>query len=265
MREDRSREENERETMKERKMSETDLTTWNLMVRVYAENDFHDQALSLFHELQNHGMKPDALTFMSLLPVCAHLASMHLLRQCHGYVVRACFEDVRSKGAILDVYSKCRNINCAYKLFQSTPQKDLVMFTAMIGGYAMHGMGDKALGVLSHMLDLGIKPDHVIITAVLSACSHAGLVDEGLKIFDSIDKVHKIKPTMEQYACVVDLLARGGRINDAYSFVAGMPIEANANVWGTWLGPCRSHHRLKWDVQWLITSLKLELVILEAM
>ncbi|XP_059669082.1 putative pentatricopeptide repeat-containing protein At5g08490 [Cornus florida] len=227
------------------RMSEMDLTTWNLMVRVYAENDCPSSALTLFHELKGHGMKPDAVTVMSLLPVCAQMASVHLLRQCHGYVVRACFEDVRLKGAILDAYSKCGSIKCAYNLFQSTPQKDLVMFTAMVGGYAMHGMGEEAVGVFSHLLELGIKPDHVIITAVLSACSHSGLVEEGLKIFDSLEKVHGIKPTMEQYACVVDLLARGGRIEDAYYFVTNMPIKANANIWGALLGACRTHHEVE--------------------
>ncbi|XAR72472.1 hypothetical protein NMG60_11019117 [Bertholletia excelsa] len=226
-------------------MSERDLTTWNLMIRVYAENDHPGQALSMFHELKSHGLKPDAVTIMSLFPVCAQMASADLLRQCHGYVVRACFQDVRLKAALLDTYSKCGSINSAYKLFQSTHQKDLVIFTAMVGGLAMHGMGDEAIGVFYDMIELGVKPDHVIITAVLSACSHSGLLEEGLKVFESVEKVHSMKPTAEQYACVVDLLARGGQINDAYSFINKMPIQANANTWGTLLGACRTHHRVE--------------------
>ncbi|PSS02548.1 Pentatricopeptide repeat-containing protein [Actinidia chinensis var. chinensis] len=226
-------------------MSERDLTTWNLMIRAYAENKFPGQSLSLFHELKNHGMKPDAITVISLLPICAQMASVHLLRQLHGYVVRACFQDIHLKAALLDVYSKCGSINTSFRIFQSIHQKDLVIFTAMVGGYAMHGMGREALGVFSHMLELGVKPDHVTITAVLSACSHNGLVDEGLKIFYSINKLHGLNPTKEQYACVVDLLARGGRINEAYSFVTKMPIKANASVWGTLLGACRAHHQVE--------------------
>ena len=225
------------------KMSETDLTTWNLMVRVYAENDCPGQALHLFHELQAQGMRPDAMSIMSLIPVCAQMASVHLVRQCHGYVVRSCFDDVRLTGALLDVYAKCGAIESAYMIYQSNPEKDLVIFTAMIGGFAMHGMGKEALGIFSHMLDRGQKPDHVIITAVLSACSHAGLVSEGLKIFYSIEEVYGIKTTVEQHACVVDLLARGGQIDDAFSFVNNMPVDANANIWGTLLGACRTHHK----------------------
>ncbi|KAJ4950392.1 hypothetical protein NE237_027224 [Protea cynaroides] len=226
-------------------MSKRDLTTWNLMVQVYAERGCTTQALSLFHELQAQGMRPDVVSVMSVLPVCACLASIHLLRQCHGFVLRFCFEDVRLNGALLDIYAKCGSIDYAYKFFQSCPQKDLVMFTAIVCGYAMHGMGEEALRVFSEMLEFGIKPDHVIITAILSACSHAGLVDEGLKHFESIEKVHGIKPTMEHYSCVVDLLARGGQLQDAYSFVNSMPVKANANVWGTLLGACRTHHEVK--------------------
>ncbi|XP_058786421.1 putative pentatricopeptide repeat-containing protein At5g08490 [Vicia villosa] len=226
-------------------MLETDLTTWNLMVRVYAENDCPEQALELFLKLQTQGMKPDVVTIMSLLPVCTQTASVHLIRQCHSYIIRSNFEDLHLKGTLLDAYAKCGVIDCAYKIFQSSADKDLVMFTSMIGGYAMHGMSEDALRIFSHMLNLGIKPDHVIFTSILSACSHAGRIDEGLKIFDSIEKIHGMKPTMEQCACVVDLLARGGRISEAYSFVTKMPIEANANIWGTLLGACKTYHEVE--------------------
>nr|XP_016463076.1 PREDICTED: putative pentatricopeptide repeat-containing protein At5g08490 [Nicotiana tabacum]XP_016463078.1 PREDICTED: putative pentatricopeptide repeat-containing protein At5g08490 [Nicotiana tabacum]XP_016463079.1 PREDICTED: putative pentatricopeptide repeat-containing protein At5g08490 [Nicotiana tabacum]XP_016463080.1 PREDICTED: putative pentatricopeptide repeat-containing protein At5g08490 [Nicotiana tabacum]XP_016463081.1 PREDICTED: putative pentatricopeptide repeat-containing protein len=228
-----------------KRMTERDLTTWNLMVRAYAENDCPDQAVSLFTELQHHKLRPDAMSILSLLPVCAQMASSNLLKQGHAYVIRSFLDDVYVIGALIDVYSKCATLGYAYKLFQSSPAKDLVMFTALVGGYAMHGMGEEALGIFYHMLELDFKPDHVIITTVLSACSHAGLVDEGLKIFDSMEKTHQIKPSMEHYACVVDLLARGGRIKDAFSFVTRMPFKADANIWGTLLGACKTHQEVE--------------------
>ncbi|KAG8363824.1 hypothetical protein BUALT_Bualt19G0062400 [Buddleja alternifolia] len=224
------------------KMPERDLTTWNLMVRGYAQNECPSEALNLFHELQHHGVRPDHMTIMSILHVCGQMASVHFLKQCHGYAVRACFEDAHLNAALLDVYSKCGSISSAYKLYRSTPRKDLVVFTAMVGGFAMHGMGREAIRVFEYMLQCGIRPDHVVITAVLSACRHAGLINEGLLIFNSIDDVHHMKPSMEQYACVVDLLARGGRIKEAFSFLSRMPIAANANIWGTLLGACKTHH-----------------------
>ncbi|XLR53534.1 hypothetical protein HN51_021788 [Arachis hypogaea] len=112
-------------------------------------------------------MKPDEVTIMSILPVCTQMASAHLLTQCHGYVIRSCLEDLHLKGALLDAYAKCGIIGCASKLFRASATKDLVMFTAMIGGYAMHGMSEEALGIFSDILKMGIKPDHVIFTSVL--------------------------------------------------------------------------------------------------
>ncbi|XXG72165.1 hypothetical protein AAC387_Pa07g1322 [Persea americana] len=226
-------------------MQERDLTTWNLMVQACAQNDCPEQALNLFCELQHHGMQPDVVSIMSVLPVCAHLVSAHLLRQCHAYSIRACFDDVCLEGALLDVYSKCGSIIDAHKLFQMSPQKDLVMFTAMIGGYAMHGMGKEAVEVYNQMLEYNIKADHIVMTAILSACSHAGLVEEGWKHFNSIGEIHGIKPTMEHYSCMVDLLARAGHLKEAYAFVNSMPVEANANVWGTLLGACKTHREVE--------------------
>ncbi|KAI3731784.1 hypothetical protein L1987_62973 [Smallanthus sonchifolius] len=226
-------------------MTERDLTTWNLMVQAFAENGYFHQAIDLFLDLQNHEMKPDSMTIMGILPVANQMASVQMVKQCHGYVVRSCFKDVQLKGAFLDAYSKCGNIKSACKLFESTRYKDLVMYTSMVGGYAIHGMGKEALQIYYKMVENGGKPDHVIITSILSACSHTGLVHEGLKIFNSLNAVYRIKPTMEQYACVVDLLARNGRINDAYSFITSMPVEPTANVWGPLLGACKNYHEVE--------------------
>lgn len=223
-------------------MSERDVTTWSLMMRGYALNDCPREALNLFLELQHNGIRPDAMTITSILPVCGQIASVDLLKQCHGYMVRTCFNDAHLYASLLDVYSKCGTINSAYKLYQSSTQKDLVVFTAMIGGFAMHGMAKEAIRVFDDMLERRIKPDHVVITTVLSACRHAGLINEGLLIFNSIEQVHCMKPTMEQYACVVDLLGRGGQIKEAFAFLNQMPIAANANIWGALLSACKTHH-----------------------
>lgn len=225
-------------------MSTTDLTTWSLMVRIYAESCCPSEAIDVFREIQARGMRPNTVTIMNLLPVCAQIASLHLVRQCHGYIIRGGLGDIRLKGTLLDVYAKCGSWKNAYSVFQSDAHRDLVMFTAMIAGYAVHGLGKEALMIYSHMIDLGIKPDHVFITTLLTACCHAGLIQSGLQIFDSIRTVHGLKPTMEQYASVVDLLARGGRLDDAYSFVTQMPVEPNANIWGTLLRACTAYNRM---------------------
>ncbi|KAG9457072.1 hypothetical protein H6P81_001580 [Aristolochia fimbriata] len=227
------------------RMYEKNLTTLNLMLQLYAENESSGKSVGLFHELQDQGMRPDVISILSILPVCANMGSIHLLRQLHGYATRACFNDICLDAALLDMYSKCGSIKDAYKVFQARPRKDMVMFTAMISGYAMHGMGEEALKAFSEMLELQMKPDHVVMTAVLSACSHAGLVHEGWNCFSSMEQAYGIRPTMEHYTCMVDLLARSGNLKEAYSFIRTMPLRPNANVWGSLLGSCKTHHAVE--------------------
>ncbi|XP_020246895.1 putative pentatricopeptide repeat-containing protein At5g08490 [Asparagus officinalis] len=223
-------------------MLDRDQTTWNLMLQVYAQSESNNNsAFSLFRELQEKGMKPNTVSIMSILGVCTQLASIRLVRQIHAYTIRASLDDLHVKGNLLDTYSKCGSIKDASKFFQTCHEKDLIIFTAMVGGFAMHGMAKEAINIFSEMLQFGIKPDHVILTTLLSACSHGGLVDEGLKHFKSIKDIHDIEPTMEHYACAVDLLSRRGRLKEAHDFIMDMPYEANANIWSTLLGSCKTH------------------------
>ncbi|KAM0916637.1 hypothetical protein ACQ4PT_010001 [Festuca glaucescens] len=223
-------------------MSEKEQTTWNLMIQLYARNNMCDQAFSLFHQLEC----PDAVSITNILLVCIQLSSVQLVRECHAYMLRASLEDIHLEGALLDAYSKCGNIANAFNLFKISPNKDIVTFTAMIGGYAMHGMAEEAVELFSDMLTLDIKPDHVVLTALLSACSHAGLVDAGIKIFKFARETYRFEPTAENYTCMVDLLARGGRLQDAYSFALDIPPHlANANAWGSLLGACNVHGEVK--------------------
>ncbi|KAJ1271133.1 hypothetical protein BS78_06G105600 [Paspalum vaginatum] len=223
-------------------MTEKDLTSWNLMIQLYAQNDMDDQALSVFSHLQSEGLKPDIVSISNILEACIHLCSIQLVRQCHAYMLRASLEHIHLEGALVDAYSKCGNIANAYSIFLVSSKKDLVTFTAMIGCYAMHGMAEEAVELFSEMLKLDIRPDHVVLTTLLSACRHAGLVDAGIKIFKSIREMHGVEPTAEHYACMVDLLARGGHLQDAYSFALDMPPHAvNNNAWGSLLGACKVH------------------------
>ncbi|AQK43808.1 putative pentatricopeptide repeat-containing protein [Zea mays] len=227
-------------------MAEKDLTSWNLMIQLYAQNDMDGQAFSLFNHLQSEGLKPDIVSIANILEACIHLCSVQLVRQCHAYMLRASLEDIHLEGALVDAYSKCGNITNAYNIFQISPKKDLVTFTAMIGCYAMHGMAEEAVELFSKMLKLDIRPDHVVLTTLLSACSHAGLVDAGIKIFKSIREIHRVVPTAEHYACMVDLLARSGHIQDAYMFALDMPPHAvNANAWSSLLGACKVHGKVE--------------------
>uniref|UniRef100_M4CQ38 Pentatricopeptide repeat-containing protein n=1 Tax=Brassica campestris TaxID=3711 RepID=M4CQ38_BRACM len=216
--------------------SVSELTSGRALHGCVAKLGHLGEAIDVFREIQARGMRPNTVTIMNLLPVCAHIASLHLVGQCHGYIIRGGLGDIRLQGTLLDVYAKCGSLKNAYSVFQLEAHKDLVMFTSMIAGYAVHGMGEEALMIYSHMMDLGIKPDHVFITTLLTACCHAGLIQDGLHIFDSIRTVYGLKPTME--------VRRGRLDDDAYAFVTEMPVEPNENIWGTLLRACITYNRM---------------------
>ncbi|CAA7401989.1 unnamed protein product [Spirodela intermedia] len=220
------------------------IQSWNLMIQGYAQNGLPHQAIAMFLELHRRPMKPNAVTVMSVLLACSRLASIQLVRQCHGYAARALVsdDDTHLEGALLDAYCKCGGVQVAQKIFQISSGKDHVSYTAMAGGYAMSGMAGEALAIFREMLESGIRPDHVTVTILLSACSHGGLLREGLELFLlATGKVLAGEPTIENYSCVVDLFARAGRLREAYEFIRRLPREANASLWGTLLGACRIH------------------------
>ncbi|XP_043699703.1 putative pentatricopeptide repeat-containing protein At3g15130 [Telopea speciosissima] len=143
--------------------------------------------------------------------------------------------------ALVDMYSKCGSLADARLVFMTMENHDVVSYTVMITGFGQHGKGREALSILEAMAIKGLKPDSVTLLGCLSACSHGGLVDEGLQVFKSMIDVHCVKPRMEHYACVVDMLGRAGRLKEAETFIENMGIKSDALVWEALLGACRIH------------------------
>lgn len=139
------------------------------------------------------------------------------------------------------MYAKCGNIYLAKDVFNRLPHATVVSWSSIIGACASHGHGDDALKLFSQMKERGITPNSFTFTAVLTACRHSGLVEEGRKHFESMTKEDSIVPGLEQCACMVDLLGRAGCLKEAYEFIERMPVEPDASVWGALLGACRKH------------------------
>ncbi|CAN1804829.1 Putative pentatricopeptide repeat-containing protein At3g49142 [Linum perenne] len=137
------------------------------------------------------------------------------------------------------MYAKCGNIDQAADVFENLTEKTVVSWTSIIGALAYHGRAIEALNLFAKMKEEGTKPNGFTFTAVLTACRHVGLVDEGKKHFESMFKDYSIVPGIEQCACMVDLLGRAGCLIEAYKFIESMPIHADASVWGALLGACR--------------------------
>eukprot|EP01018_Ginkgo_biloba_P037492 Gb_02031 [translate_table: standard] len=224
------------------KLSERDVVSWTAMIAGYAQNGYANEALTLFHQMKLAGVIPDSATMVSVLSACAHLGALQQGKLIHDYIIRCGLEsDVFVGTALIDMYAKCGSVDIARKCFDKMSERDVVSWNAMIAGYGMHGHGEDALVVFSHMQQIGMKPNWVTFICVLCACSHAGLVNEGSQNFGRMKRDYCITPKMKHYACMVDLLGRAGHLDEAEDFIKKMPLEPDASVWGALLGACRIH------------------------
>eukprot|EP01018_Ginkgo_biloba_P003036 Gb_26695 [translate_table: standard] len=223
-------------------MSERDVVSCTSLIAGYAQSGQGEEALDLSWKMQCEGIKPDQFAFSSALNACASLSALEQGKQFHVHVFKAGFEsDVFAGNALVNMYAKCGSIEDAHQAFDNILERDVVSWTAIIAGCAHHGQGIAALKLFEQMLKVGMKPNHITFVSVMSACNHAGLVDEGRLHFESMSRDHGIEPGTEHYACMVDLLGRAGRVDEAEKLVNEMPFKANASVWGALLGACRIH------------------------
>ncbi|KAJ8761985.1 hypothetical protein K2173_006587 [Erythroxylum novogranatense] len=222
-----------------------DIVSWNTMIGGYSKNGLPNEALSLFVTMIKE-LEPDGRTMACVLPACASLAALDKGKEIHGYILRnGCLYDQHVTNALVDMYAKCGMLVLARFLFDMIPTKDLVSWTVMIAGYGMHGLGNEAISAFNGMRHAGLMPDEVCFISILYACSHSGLINEGWMFFNLMQNECNIKPQLEHYACVVDLLSRTGKLSMAYKFIQKMPIEPDATIWGSLLCGCRIHHDVK--------------------
>lgn len=224
-----------------------DLVSWNAMISCYVDNNRHNEAVLVFRRMLNE-MEPNSVTIISILASCAYLANLHLGRSLHAYALRrelALNSQVSTGNALVTMYARCGSLKSAQKVFKSLLRRDVISWNAIIAAYGMHGCGKAALAAFSHMKKDGLTPTSVTFVSVLSACSHSGLIQEGWKYFYSMTQDYNITPEVVHYACMVDLLGRGGLLDEAIMFIASMPIEPDASVWRALLSACRVHSDAK--------------------
>lgn len=222
-------------------MDQADVVTWNAMILGFVDLGLERSALECFSKMQRAGIKTSQTTISTVLPVC----DLKSGKQIHAFIRKSSFDLVTPVwNALINMYSKCGCIRSASFVFSDMPTRDIVSWNSMIGGFRMHGLGQAALNLLKEMSHSGLSPDSMTFTSVLSACSHSGLVNEGLEVFHSMRRDYGLTSSMEHYACIVDMLARAGRLEDAVSFIQMMPLEADKSIWGTLLAACRSHQNV---------------------
>lgn len=224
------------------RMEEKDIVSWTTMVTAYCQYSEWEKALAIFSQMLEELYAPNDFTFSSVITACAGLCLLEYGQQIHGLICKAGLDTEECiESALIDMYAKCGNLIDAKKIFEGISNPDTISWTAIISAYAQHGLFEDTLRLFRKMIQLCAKPNSVTLLCVLFACSHGGMVEEGLNFFHLMEGTYGVVPEMEHYACVVDLLGRVGRLNDAMEFIGRMPIEPNEMIWQTLLGACRIH------------------------
>ncbi|GAB4841800.1 hypothetical protein Ancab_022524 [Ancistrocladus abbreviatus] len=224
-------------------MSERNVVSWTAMISGYAQGSQYSNALQLFLSMLKSGTKPNQFTFSIVLDACAGCSSLLMGEQVHASIIKQGIRlDVVLSTALVDMYAKCGEIEAAYFIFESMPQKNLASWNSVIGGYARHGLATRALEEFNRMsVNSGLRPNQITFVNVLSACGHGGFVEEGEKIFTCMSTLYGVQPELEHYTCMVDLYGRAGHLDKAVTVVEGMPFKPDVVVWGALLGACGLH------------------------
>ncbi|KAI3775462.1 hypothetical protein L1987_50038 [Smallanthus sonchifolius] len=220
-------------------MPHKNLVSWNAMIKGYYQNKQPNEALKLFQELQlEASLEPDNVTIVSVLPAIADLGALDLGNWVHEFIIRKKMNRATNVcTALVDMYAKCGEFTKARRVFDSIPRKETATWNALIHGLAVNGYGNEAIDVFLDMTRSKIKPNEVTMTAVLTACNHSGLVEEGKRWFKSMQDFG-IVPKIEHYGCMIDLLGRAGRLEEAEKIIDDMPFEINDIILSSFLSAC---------------------------
>ncbi|OMP00967.1 hypothetical protein COLO4_12247 [Corchorus olitorius] len=228
------------------KMPAKTLVPWTIIISGYAEKGIVKEAIRLYDRMERYGLELDDAAVISILSACAESGLLALGVKVHSSIERLRFRcSVLVCNALVDMYAKCGSLDKAWSVFNRMEKRDLVSWNAMLHGFAMHGYGREALQIFSRMKKEGFQPDGVTFVGVLCACTHSGFIDEGVEFFYAMEKDYGIVPRIEHYGCMIDLLGRGGRLEEAFRLVHTMPFEPNEIIWGTLLAACRLHNAVE--------------------
>ncbi|PKA55725.1 Pentatricopeptide repeat-containing protein [Apostasia shenzhenica] len=226
-------------------LSQKDLISWTGMVNCCIQQGINQLAFSLFRAMLEFQCKLDNIIVSVILKACAALSWIHGGQQAHALCIKNGFgsESVIFT-SLIEIYSKCGEIEDALTLFGSSSEKDIVTWTVMILGCGCNGRTDEAIKLFNQMLESGEEPNEITFLGILSACRHGGLVREASSFFEAMEKQHGIKPSLEHYCCMVDILSRAGFFEEAKLLIFDMPFEANQTIWNSLIGSSNLHQNV---------------------
>lgn len=222
-------------------MREKDLVSCTALITGYAkEGSYCGDALEVFNEINRMNLGMDDVIMCAMLNICANAASLSVGRQIHACAFKNQPKyDVAMGNSLIDMYSKSGEIKDARRAFDEMQEKNEISWTSLITGYGRHGHLEEAIALFEKMEDDGFKPNDVTFLSILFACSHTGNINSGWQFFNSMVSKYNIHPRTEHYSCVIDLLARGGQLKEAYDLACKMSVKPSTSVWGAMLGACR--------------------------
>ncbi|KAH1107216.1 hypothetical protein J1N35_010984 [Gossypium stocksii] len=228
------------------RMNERDIVSWNSLITCLIKNGEFHEALELLKHIHCNGrgeIRPDFISTLASIQACSNLSSLMPGQVIHGYITKAgLISDIFIQNALIDMYGRSGRLSLAEKIFKEMPAKDPSSWNTLIAAYGINGNGRLALQAFSKLnTSSPYKPNAITFTNILSACSHTGLVEEGYEIFNCMQKAWGMEPSMEHFVCMVDLLGRSGKLEEAEAFIKEMPVTPSNDVWYALLGACGFH------------------------
>ncbi|KGN43485.1 pentatricopeptide repeat-containing protein At3g46790, chloroplastic [Cucumis sativus] len=218
---------------------------FNTLIRAHSSLRLFSQSLSIFRHMLLSGKSIDRHTLPPVLKSCTGLSSLRLGRQVHGALLINGFSaDLPSLNALITMYGKCGDLGVARKVFDGMPERNEVSWSALMAGYGVHGMFGEVFRLFERMVEEGQKPDELTFTSLLTACSHGGLIEKGKEYFGMMRMEFHLRPGLQHYTCMVDLLGRSGQVEEAEKLIMEMEIEPDEALWGAMLSACRIHGKV---------------------
>uniref|UniRef100_A0A2P2MYM2 DYW domain-containing protein n=1 Tax=Rhizophora mucronata TaxID=61149 RepID=A0A2P2MYM2_RHIMU len=217
------------------------------MIAGYIGIGFTKEGFALLDDMiLRSGLRLSRVTLSTILSACAQSGDVVMGRWVHVYAIKDMGSemDITVGTALVDMYAKCGRICLAFEAFRYLPRRNVVAWNAILAGLAAHGKGKNVLDIFPEMVKEA-KPDDLTFIAVLSACSHTGLVDQSRHYFYNLEPEYGIVPKIEHYACMVDILGRAGQLEEAETLIKKMPMPPNEIVLGSLLGSCNVHGKLQ--------------------
>ncbi|XP_061352660.1 pentatricopeptide repeat-containing protein At3g14330 [Gastrolobium bilobum] len=220
-------------------MPQRNVVSWNTLIAGFAGQDRVFETLDAFRVMQGEEIGFSWITLTTLLPICAQLTALHTGKEIHGQILKSRNKaDVPLLNSLMDMYAKCGAIGYCKKVFDRMHSKDLTSWNTMLAGYSINGQIEEAIALFDEMIRSDIRPDGITFVALLSGCSHSGLTSEGQRLFNVMED-YEVNPSLEHYACLVDILGRSGKLDEALNVAENIPMKPSGSIWGSLLNSCR--------------------------